>query len=120
MKTFATPEYIKPIIDEIKANYTPENSPATLAALDCVALLHKIGSRDYMAIRTPEKGGFYYHSKATKVLFSNIEAWKEAAETEPGELDKWFYNEEKRILDAIRVALIDEYGNHQTRPAKTA
>ena len=56
MKTFATPEYIKPIIDEIKANYTPENSPATLAALDCVALLHKIGSRDYMAIRTPEKG----------------------------------------------------------------
>lgn len=116
MKTFATPEYIKPIIDEIKANYTPENSPATLAALDCVALLHKIGSRDYMAIRTPEKGGFYYHSKVTKALFSDIEAWKEAAETEPGELDGWMYAEERRAMEAVRAALIDEY----RKPRKTA
>lgn len=116
MKTFATPEYIKPIIDEIKANYTPENSPATLAALDCVALLHKIGSRDYMAIRTPEKGGFYYHGKATKALFSDIEAWKEAAETEPGELDRWMYAEERRAMEAVRAALIDEY----RKPSKTA
>lgn len=116
MKTFATPEYIKPIIDEIKANYTPENSPATLAALDCVALLHKIGSRDYMAIRTPGKGGFYYHSKATKALFAKMEAWKEAAETEAGELDGWMYAEERRVMETIRAALIDEY----RKPRKTA
>jgi hypothetical protein len=116
MKTFATSAYIAPILEEIRTNYKPENSPATLAALDCVALLHKIGSRDYMAIRTPEKGGFYYHSKATKVLFADIEAWKEAAETEPGELDGWMYAEERRAMEEVRAALIDEY----RKPRKTA
>lgn len=113
MKAFYTPEHIAPILAEIRAFYTPVNNPAALAALDCIALLQKNRSREYKAIRTPEKGGFYHSSRATKELFGELAAWTEAAETEPGELDDWRHAEERRIMEAIRAALIEEYGTRK-------
>ena len=111
MRRFDTPENIAPIFAEIKAFYTPVNNPAALVALDCVALLQKNRTRNYMAVRTPERGGFYYHSRVTLELFKELDAWTQAAETEPGELDAWRYQEEHRIMEAVRAGLIREYAN---------
>lgn len=56
MKRFNTPECIAPVLNEIKALYTPEYSPATLIALDCVVVLNKRHTRDSIAVRTPDNG----------------------------------------------------------------
>ena len=110
MKDFTTPEYITPIIQEIKATYTPEYHQSVLNALRCIVVLNKNGSRDALAIRTPAEGAFYITNRATRKVYAELKAWKEAAETEPGELDRWKYNEEFRIMETVRVALIAEYG----------
>ena len=109
MKTFTTPEYITPIIEEIKTTHTASYSPATLAALNCIVLLKKNRSRDALALRTPKKGGFFYWSETVKALYKDLESWTQAAETEPGELDRYMYTEHKRIQEAIRAALIETY-----------
>ena len=115
MKAFYTPEHIAPILEEIRNEWKPETAPEVLAALNCEALLNRKRSRDYMAIRTPEKGGFYYTGKAARHLLRELAAWTEAAETEPGELDGWMYAEERRIMEAVRAALIEEYGRKASR-----
>ena len=51
-----------------------------------------------------------------KNLFSEIAQFAEAAETYAGELDGWMYAEERRAMEAVRTALIDEY----RKPRKTA
>lgn len=111
MKDFTTPEYIIPIIEEIKTAYTPEYSPAALKALNCIVILNKNRSRDCIALRTPDKGGFYYSSPATSKVYKALTNYAAAAETEPGELDRYIFEEHKRIQEAIRAALIQEYRN---------
>lgn len=111
MKDFTTPEYIAPIIEEIKTEYSPEYSPAALRALDCIVILNKKRSRNSLAIRTPDKGGFYYSSPATRKVYKAVADYAAAAETEPGELDQWTWKEHTRIQEAIRAALIKEYRN---------
>lgn len=111
MKDFTTPEYITPIIEEIKTEYSPEYSPAALSALDCIVILNKKRSRNSLAIRTPDKGGFYYSSPATRKVYKALAEYAAAAETEPGELDRYTWEEHKRIQEAIRAALIKEYRN---------
>lgn len=111
MKDFTTPEYINPIIEEIKTEYSPEYSPAALKALDCIVILNKKRSRNSLAIRTPDKGGFYYSSPATHKVYKALAEYAAAAETEPGELDRWTWKEHTRIQEAIRAALIQEYRN---------
>lgn len=117
MKSFATPKYITPVLEEIKARYTPEYSPATLAALNCAVLLKRNRTREYIAIRENDRS-FYYsdngRSAAMKALFADLKAWTEAAETYAGELDGWSYQEERRIMEAVRDALIKEYGKPET------
>ena len=110
MKRFYTAEYIEPVISEIKTLYKPVYSQKVLKALDCKVLLQKRNARDSIAVRTPDKGGFnYYSGNAIKALFKDLAAWKQAAETYQGELDAWSYQEERRIMEAIRNALIREY-----------
>jgi len=118
MKDFTTPEYITPIIEEIKTEYIPDYSPAALSALDCIVILNKKRSRNSLAIRTPDKGGFYYSSPATRKIYKALAEYAAAAETEPGELDRYTWNEHKRIQEAIRAALIQEYRN-PWKPTRT-
>ena len=110
MKRFDTAAHIAPVLNEIKALYTPEYGGTVLKALDCVVVLNKRHTRDAIAVRTPDKGSFnYYSGNAIKALFKDLAAWKRAAETYQGELDAWSYQEERRIMEAIRTALIKEY-----------
>ena len=110
MKAFYTPEHIAPIMDEIRRTWKPTGSKAAREYLNCKALLQRRGGRDFMAIRAPEAGSFYYSGPAMKALLKDLTEWTEAAETEPGELDAWMYHEERRIMEAVRAALIEEYG----------
>ena len=109
MKTFTTPDYINPIIEEIKTTYTASYSPATLAALDCIALLKKNKSRDALALRTSDRCFYYSEGPAIRALYKTVAEWTKAAETYPGELDLWEVREHKRIQEAIRAALIETY-----------
>ena len=111
MKAFYAPEYIKPVLDEIRILYKPTGSPAAFKALRCKAILQKRTGRDCIAIREPDEGGFYYSGPAMRELLKAAQEWSEAAETEPGELESWLYQEERRIMEAVRQALINEYGN---------
>lgn len=108
MKDFTTPEYITPVINEIFENYKPiRGNSAALKSLNAIGLLKKKKGREYIAIRTPGAGGFYYFSgKAIKALLKELDSWTAAAETEPGELDTWKYREENRIQEAIRAGII--------------
>lgn len=110
MRDFATLESITPILEEIRTRYTADRHPVILKSLNCIALLKSRTTRDALAIRTPENGGFYYSGPAARALLKELKSWTEAAETEPGELDAWLYREESRIMEAIRSALIKEYG----------
>lgn len=120
MKRFDTAAYIAPILDEIRSIYRPVYTPEALHALDCIVILQKRKNNDCLVIRTPDKGSFYYtgngRSEAVKNLFSEIASYAEAAETTAGELDGWMYAEERRAMEAVRAALIDEY----RKPRKTA
>lgn len=116
MKRFDTAAYIAPILDEIRSIYKPVYTPEALKALDCIVLLQKRKGRDCYALRTPDKGAFYYYGESMKNLFSEIASYAEAAETTTGELDGWMYAEERRAMEAVRTALIDEY----RKPRKTA
>lgn len=116
MKRFDTAAYIAPILDEIRSIYKPVYTPEALNALDCIVLLQKRKGRDCYALRTPNKGAFYYYGESMKNLFSEIASYAEAAETTAGELDGWMYAEERRAMEAVRAALIDEY----RKPRKTA
>lgn len=116
MKRFDTAAYIAPILDEIRSIYKPVYTPEALNALDCIVLLQKRKGRDCYALRTPDKGAFYYYGESMKNLFSEIAQFAEAAETTAGELDGWMYAEERRAMEAVRAALIDEY----RKPRKTA
>lgn len=109
MKDFTTPEYIAPIMDEIRTLYKPITDRATCTCLDCIVLLQKRTSRDALAVREPSKGAFYYSGPAARDLFRKLDEWTQAAETEPAELDRWKWYEQKNIMEAIRTALIDEY-----------
>lgn len=110
MKDFTTPAYIAPIMDEIRTLYKPITDRATCTCLDCIVLLQKRNSRDAYAVRTPDKGAFYYSGPAVKHLFKQIDEWTQAAETEPGELDRWQWYEHQQIQEAIRAGLIEKYG----------
>ena len=109
MKDFTTPEYIKPVISEIFNDYKVESThPATLKALDCIAVLQQKKGRGCIAIRTPEKGGFnYYGHPAINHLLKEIDLFSEMVETYPGQLDNWTYQEERRIMEAIRHGIIE-------------
>ena len=111
MKDFTAAEYIRPIVEEIKERYTPDYTPAALEMLNCIVVLKRIRSRDALAIRTPDKGGFYYSGPAARKVYKALADYAAAAETEPGELDRWTWEEHKRIQEAIRAALIQEYRN---------
>lgn len=112
MKDFTTKEYIKPIIDEIKRKYTPAKaSKAALDCLHCIAILKRNGTRECIALRPGEPFFIWQHIETVKELYSTLQSWTEAAETEPGELDAWMYREEDRIQAAIRDALIYEIYN---------
>lgn len=116
MKRFDTAANIAPILDEIRSIYRPVYTPEALKALDCIVLLQKRKGRDCYALRTPDKGAFYYYGESMKNLFSEIAQFAEAAETYTGELYGWMYAEERRVMEAVRTALIDEY----RKPRKTA
>lgn len=109
MKDFTTPEYINPILAEIRALYTPIIDKAVNAALNCDMLLQSNHTRNAYTIRAGESFYYYSTSAATKALYKELSEYAKAAETEPGELDTWTYYEEKRIQNAIRDAIIKEY-----------
>ena len=113
MKDFTTPEYITPVINEIEKNYYPIINNAINNSLNCVCILQNKTGRAAYAIR-PGKTFYYSHngkSAALKALYTAIDAWTEAAETEPEELFLWNIREKDRIQDAIRDALIKKYAN---------
>lgn len=110
MKDFTTPEYITPIIEEIKARFYPVTDNCVKAALNCDLLMQNRRSRDAFCVRA--KQPFYYFSSsngAMQRVYEKIKEYTEYAETEPGELHKWQYNEEKRVQHAIRDALLTLY-----------
>ena len=109
MKTFTAPAYLAPIMEEIRTIYKPITDPTICNCLNCVVLLQKKASRDALAVREPSKGAFYYSGPAARDLFRQLDEWTEAAETEPAELDRWKWYEQKNIMEAIRTALIEEY-----------
>lgn len=106
MKKFYTPEYIAPIIDEIKSKFEPETRPEVLKALNAKLLLKNKKSNDYRVIR---ETCFFYYGEATRKLYKELDTWTEAAETEPGELDTWKYKEQDRIQEATRKAILNEF-----------
>lgn len=115
MKRFDTPAYIKPIIDEIRGRYKPVTDKQLLNYFHCELILDNPKTREFIAVREADKT-FYYYSSSTRALLATVDDWKRAAETYTGELDRWFYQEERRIMEAIKAALIAEY----TTPAASA
>ena len=107
MKDFTTTDYIEPIIGYFKAFYTPVRDKKTLEALNCTVLLKRARVNEYKAIRANE--AFYAYNSPVKELYAEVEDYAEYASTEPGELDQWRYNEEKRIQTAIRDRLIEVF-----------
>ena len=107
MKDFTTPEYITPIIAEISALYTPVINPAVNKALNCNMLLQHNHSRNALVIRENET--FYYSRGAARELLQEVKSYAETAETYPGELDRWTWDEETRIMSAVRDAIINKY-----------
>ena len=98
---------IDPVINEIFDTYTIETSnQAALESLHCIAILQSKKSRDCIALRTPEKGGFYYSGPAARELFKKVSSFVEAAETYPGELHYYGQKERREIMEAIRAGLI--------------
>ena len=110
MRDFTTPDYIRPVICEIFTDYEPENThPATLKALDCIAILKQKNGRGCIAIRTPDKGAFnYYCHPAINNLLKAVSDFAETVETHPGQLHEWEYQEERRIMEAIRKGIIEK------------
>ena len=109
MKDYTTPEFINPILNEIKALYTPIIDKTVNAALNCDLLMQSNHTRNAYIIRAGAPFYYYSTSPATKALYKELDEYTKAAETEPGELDTWKYAEEKRIQNAIRDAIIKEY-----------
>ena len=109
---YTAPAYIEPITAEILNNYSIINDETARRCLDCIAILQHKHSRNALILRAG--AAFYYtgngKSEAIKALYTDLNDYTRAAETEPGDLDKWKYNEQQRIQDAIRDNLIKIIG----------
>lgn len=109
MKEFTTPEYITPIIGEINAFYTPIIDKTVNAALNCNMLLQSNHTKNALVIRAGQPFYYYAGSPTTKELYRELKSYAEAAETYPGELDRWMWDEKTRIQNAIRDAILAKY-----------
>lgn len=112
MKAFYTPEHITPIIAEINAFYKPITDRVVMRALNCDLLLQSNTTRNAYTVRAGQP--FYYNRGAVKELMQEVRDYAKTAETEPGELDDWTWNEQNRIMCAIRDALLKKYTGGQT------
>ena len=111
MRDFTT--NIDNIVDDIKSKYLIENKPDICEYLSADLLLlepldgENIGRN---VIRISHKEDFYISGiKSLRKLFWDIEDYVQAAATYSGELDTYESNEKKRVLNAIRDALIKEF-----------
>lgn len=112
MKDFTTTEYITPVIEEIKEKYFLVNPDQTVKkCLNCVGLLHRKTTNEYIALRTGGPFFIWQHITTIKNLYNVLKEWTKAAETYSGELDPWRYREEDAIQHAIRDRLINELNN---------
>ena len=112
MKDFTTLEYITPVIEEIKEKYLLLNPDQTVKkCLNCVGLLRKKSTNEYIALRTGGPFFIWEHITTIKKLYKDLQTWVMAAETYPGELDTWRYREENAIQHAIKNQLINELNN---------
>ena len=107
MKDFTTPEHITPIVAELCALYTPITDKIVLDALCCNLILQHNHSKNALVIRAGAPLSF--HSASHKELLQEVKDYAETAETCAGELDMWQYNEEKRIMCAVRDNLLQKY-----------
>ncbi len=112
MKDFTTPEYITPVIEEIKEKYFLVDPDQTVKkCLNCVGLLHRKATNEYIALRTGGPFFIWQHITTIKKLYKDLETWTKAAEAYTGELDTWRDREEDAIQHAIRNQLINELNN---------
>lgn len=106
MKDFTTTEFIKPIIEEFTSVYKNITTDYYKKHLNCDLLFEK-GKHNATAVRRNQ--AFHYYGKSVIELEKKIRDFAKCAETYEGELDKWEWNEEERVQNAIRDELLKLY-----------
>ena len=109
MKSFTTPEYIKPVIEAINANYQLITDPQIKLYFDMVAnkCSFVIGWNTENRFKGVYRNIPLDYFPEFKKAYQEIDQFAEAASTYPGELDRWSDNEKLRFNEAVKVALID-------------
>ena len=111
MKSFTTPEYIKPVIEAIKSAYTIITDPQTKIYFDTIANKCSL----IIAWTTENKfKGIYKglpldYMPEFKKAYAAIDQYAECASTYPGELDEWSDREKLRFNEAVKQSLIELY-----------
>lgn len=112
MKDFTTSEYLNPVMAFIDALYTPVFDECAKYVLNADVLLKSNHSRNVIRIAAGEPLNFpVIHSLD---VFRDIEEYAGYAATYDGELDRWLYNEQNRVMDAVRDRIIEKYGKEKT------
>ena len=106
MKDFTTSAYITPALIEIKNDYQIKKDSIYKEYFNCDLLLKKKAGNDCI-ILSRSKDLFIPGIESIQTIFRAIEAYKEAAETYPGELNIWSYREKQRVYNTIRDRLIE-------------
>lgn len=109
MKDFTTPDYINPVMGELRAFYTPVTDNAVLRALNCNLIMQSNHTRNALVVRAGQPFYYYSTSPAMKQIYKDIEDYANYASTEDGELDEWQWSEKQRVQAAIRDRLIAKY-----------
>lgn len=106
MKDFTTSAYIDPALIEIKNKFDLHTETLYKEYFNCDLLLKKKAGNDCI-ILSRSKDLFIPGIESIQTIFRAIEAYKEAAETYPGELNIWSYKEKQRVYNTIRDRLIE-------------
>lgn len=113
MRSFTTPENIRPIIEEIKQKYIFKVDQNTRAYFNSDLILYNPETREIIPIS--HNTDFYISDlKSYKMLCNDINYYTAAAETSPGELDTWQSREKERIFLVVRNTLLNDHagGRH--------
>lgn len=109
MKSFTTPEYIKPVIEAISTNYILITDPQTKVYFNTNAnkCSFVIGWNTENRFKGVYKNIPLDYFPEFKKAYQEIDQFAEAASTYPGELDRWSDYEKLRFNEAVKIALID-------------
>lgn len=111
MKSFTTPEYIKPVIEAIKSAYTIITDPQTKIYFDTTTNKCSL----VIAWTTENRFQGIYKSMPMdympefKKAYAAIDQFADMASTYPGELDQWSIYEKLRFNEAVKQSLIELY-----------